>query len=297
MSEGNTVGKIVGQPPMMGNKAEEANPAVSPETPEEESSWLDYFQTGLDVVGLVPGFGEIADGLNAIIYGIKGDYVNAGLSVGAMIPFAGWASTGTKLGIKATKEIAENSTQKTVKNVTEEAADKTTKKAQDANSGGKSKGKGDKDGPCLIGPYNSLKCPPGNDAHHIIPDYTLRYGTRLDSTKRIQTKPSLPTLKEGMCICLNKKEGKGFNEHKEVHKADGAIKAAGALSKVPGTVKLSTVKRLSTGAVGIVKPECAIQVTAAVEAQFFGIDGDTLLRSTHRLPSTEAIKVLGTLAR
>lgn len=62
---------------------------------------LDGIQTGLDVVGLIPGFGEIADGVNALIYTGRGDYVNAGLSTAAMIPLAGWAATGGKLGNKA----------------------------------------------------------------------------------------------------------------------------------------------------------------------------------------------------
>lgn len=64
---------------------------------------LDGVQTGLDVVGLVPGFGEIADGVNALIYTGRGDYVNAGLSAAAMIPFAGWAATDGKFANKAVK--------------------------------------------------------------------------------------------------------------------------------------------------------------------------------------------------
>jgi len=69
--------------------------------PEEEAGstevLLDGIQTGLDAVGLIPGVGEIADGANALIYTARGDYVNAGLSAAAMIPFAGWAATGGKL--------------------------------------------------------------------------------------------------------------------------------------------------------------------------------------------------------
>lgn len=65
--------------------------------------WLDNLQTGLDVVGLVPGFGEIADGLNAAIYAGRGDYVNAGLSVAAMVPLVGMAATGGKFVNKALK--------------------------------------------------------------------------------------------------------------------------------------------------------------------------------------------------
>jgi hypothetical protein len=67
------------------------------------SGWLDYVQTGLDFVGLIPGLGEIADGANALIYLGRGDYVNASLSAAAMIPIAGWAATGGKFANKAVK--------------------------------------------------------------------------------------------------------------------------------------------------------------------------------------------------
>ena len=50
---------------------------------------LDGGQMGLDVLSMVPAFGEIADGINGLIYAARGDYVNAGLSFAAMVPFAG----------------------------------------------------------------------------------------------------------------------------------------------------------------------------------------------------------------
>jgi len=62
---------------------------------------LDDIQTGLDVLGLIPGVGEFFDGANALIYTVRSDYVNAGLSAAACIPFAGWAATGGKLANKA----------------------------------------------------------------------------------------------------------------------------------------------------------------------------------------------------
>jgi len=61
---------------------------------------LNGLQTGLDVAGVVPVIGEVADGINAGIYTLRGDYVNAGLSGAAMIPFLGWGATGAKLGKK-----------------------------------------------------------------------------------------------------------------------------------------------------------------------------------------------------
>lgn len=69
------------------------------------NNFLDSFQLGLDIIGLIPGLGEIADGMNAIISLGRGDYDGAALSVAAMIPFAGWAAAGAKLGIKAEKAI------------------------------------------------------------------------------------------------------------------------------------------------------------------------------------------------
>src|SRR5690606_4366107 len=62
---------------------------------------LEGVQCALDVEGLVPGFREIADGINAIIYLVNGDYVNASLSMAAMIPIGGQLATVGKLGMKA----------------------------------------------------------------------------------------------------------------------------------------------------------------------------------------------------
>ncbi len=88
------------------------NPEVAPET-EEESSWWgglvdavsnislsDIVHTTLDVVGLIPGLGEVADGLNALIYLAEGNYTDAALSAAAMIPFAGAAATAAKFAKK-----------------------------------------------------------------------------------------------------------------------------------------------------------------------------------------------------
>lgn len=62
----------------------------------------------LDILGLIPGIGEFADGANAAWYGAEGDYANAALSAAAMVPFAGWAATGAKLGMKAVPKTTKN---------------------------------------------------------------------------------------------------------------------------------------------------------------------------------------------
>src|SRR4051812_40108038 len=81
--------------------------APPPPPPQEESgfSWKDLAHGALDVAGLVPVVGEVADGANAAWYTAEGDYLNAGLSAAAAIPFAGWAATGLKAGIKAEKVL------------------------------------------------------------------------------------------------------------------------------------------------------------------------------------------------
>jgi len=68
----------------------------------------------LDIVGLIPVVGEIADLANGAIYTIEGDGVNATLSYAAMIPIGGWVATGTKLA-KKTFVIASNGSKRTLK--------------------------------------------------------------------------------------------------------------------------------------------------------------------------------------
>jgi RHS repeat-associated protein len=65
----------------------------------------DAVQFGLDVIGLVPGLGEIADGLNGLISLARGDYAGAALSFAAMIPFAGWVATAGKFGKRTAKAV------------------------------------------------------------------------------------------------------------------------------------------------------------------------------------------------
>lgn len=83
------------------------NPTVGagdgPMTWNKASGWV---HGGLDVVGLVPGFGEPADGFNAAIYYIEGNKVDGTISLVAMIPIAGWGATGVK-GLRYADEALE----------------------------------------------------------------------------------------------------------------------------------------------------------------------------------------------
>lgn len=60
---------------------------------------------GLWALGLIPGGGEIFDGIDALICVAEGDMVCAGLSVASMIPFWGWGAAATK-GARAAGDAA-----------------------------------------------------------------------------------------------------------------------------------------------------------------------------------------------
>ncbi|MPZ64198.1 MAG: hypothetical protein GEU83_01275 [Pseudonocardiaceae bacterium] len=73
---------------------------------EEEPGLFSSIGHGiLDVGGLVPGFGEPLDGINALWYLAEGDKLNAGLSAAGMVPFAGWGATGGKLINKGVRSV------------------------------------------------------------------------------------------------------------------------------------------------------------------------------------------------
>ncbi|MFB8375155.1 hypothetical protein [Paenibacillus taichungensis] len=81
-----------------------------PELEEEKKGFwgkvLDVTQTVLDVAGMIPVIGEVADLANAGIYAARGDYTNAALSAAAAIPFVGWAATGAKFAVKGSKFLS-----------------------------------------------------------------------------------------------------------------------------------------------------------------------------------------------
>ena len=62
---------------------------------------MDWLQGALDVAGLIPGIGEAADGVNALISIARGNPLEAALSLVSMIPVAGDAvGKGGKAALK-----------------------------------------------------------------------------------------------------------------------------------------------------------------------------------------------------
>lgn len=72
----------------------------------DQDALLDGIQTALDLAGFAPGVGAIPDLLNAAIYAVRGDKINAGLSLLAAVPGIGDAAAAVKIagkGVKAAK--------------------------------------------------------------------------------------------------------------------------------------------------------------------------------------------------
>ncbi|MEM6515345.1 MAG: hypothetical protein AAF688_04110, partial [Bacteroidota bacterium] len=86
---------------------------LNPEWSRGRCIWYatkDIIHISLDVFGLIPVVGEVADLTNGLIYAIEGDNLNATLSVTSAIPFVGWGSTATKYAIKVTNTISNQTT-------------------------------------------------------------------------------------------------------------------------------------------------------------------------------------------
>ena len=96
---------------------------------DEYGEWV---HGALDAVGFVPGLGEIADGLNGLVYLAEGRYLEASLSAVAMIPILGdlgkagkWALNSVDTVVeKVVKEVAEDAIQKVANELIEEGAEK-----------------------------------------------------------------------------------------------------------------------------------------------------------------------------
>jgi hypothetical protein len=205
---------------------------------------------GLDVVGLIPGVGEIADGANALIYLAEGDKVNAALSAAAMIPGAGMAATGAKyakkavgVGVEAGAKLSKEAAEKLAKEAAEkaakekvakEAAEAEVKNANQGNKGGKDKG----NPRCVLRPRFPDTCPP-RTGHHVVPDRVFQIGGRTKGTRL----PGGLTEAQGLVICVDGGTPKPTNEHGKIHGLyDLAEKRIGLLGSPPGTAKLATLE-------------------------------------------------------
>ncbi|SEI13715.1 hypothetical protein, partial [Paracoccus alkenifer] len=121
----------------------------------------------------------------------------------------------------------------------------------------------------------------GMQAHHIVPDWTLRYGARGKADQRI---PNMPSLNDGMAICVMGHATKEDTEHNHAHFADAAIEAIGKTSTPPHTATVAQVRNESFRAMARVRPDCRAQIFSALVAQFGTRNPNQLLRAKRRPP-------------
>lgn len=110
----------------------------------------------------------------------------------------------------------------------------------------KKKGKRKPKRRCELVPYDELQCEPGQEAHHVIPDWMLQLGKR-GGLERIA---GLPDLASGPAICLEGGSGKEHNTaHKHTDRPAQRIAKNGAASGIAGTLKLGQAKAISARAI------------------------------------------------
>ncbi|MBB4010565.1 DUF4150 domain-containing protein [Allorhizobium taibaishanense] len=146
---------------------------------------------------------------------------------------------------------------------------------------------------CQVDRYAKMKNICGQysmQAHHIVPDWTLRYDRRRASDARI---PNMPSLDDGMSICVLGNASTDGTEHNQGHAADDTIQTVGERSNPKYTATLNQVKVISIAAMIKVRPDCAKQIVEAVNKQFAGNNPNQLLRAK-RLPPlpNETVKAL-----
>ena len=149
---GNTEGLIVPytEPNLSGGNIA---PPIKP-TPKEKGWWerwgSEALHTALDIGGAIPVIGIASDGVNAIIYGAEGDYVNAGISGASAaanhIPGGGLVAKGGKLAVKGGQVLLKTEVKLGAKVVVRKAATETAEKeaaeqAAKAAAAKKAKGK------------------------------------------------------------------------------------------------------------------------------------------------------------
>jgi hypothetical protein len=136
--------------------------------------------------------------------------------------------------------------------------------------------------PCRTGRFDELECESGEHRHHIISDYIIRAGRRLETATRL---PGAPSLGEGPSICLDP------DTHRTIHRnMDARVAALGS----SGT--LADVKRIAMEEIEAAKPECASKlddIRQQLEDAFQNMGDDAPVRTSPRLPSAEdAIRLM-----
>jgi hypothetical protein len=85
------------------------------------NGWRESVHTALDIGGLAPGVGAIADVANAALYATEGNYLQAGVSLVSVIPIADLIKVG-KYAWKGGKVLAEHASVKLAQRAAQSAS-------------------------------------------------------------------------------------------------------------------------------------------------------------------------------
>jgi len=112
-----------------------ADGSGGPVSINKQTSWKDWAHGALDGLGMVPAFGNIADGINAAWYLAEGDLKNAAIAGASAIPGLGLFSGGAKLSMKAADAMNDINKARKIAKHTDPSAVKIASKLY--SSGGK----------------------------------------------------------------------------------------------------------------------------------------------------------------
>ena len=71
----------------------------------KNSEALDKAHALLDIAGMVPVIGNVADGVTVLLHAARGNWKGAALSAASMVPGTGQAATAARIGKKLIKVI------------------------------------------------------------------------------------------------------------------------------------------------------------------------------------------------
>jgi hypothetical protein len=143
--------------------------------------------------------------------------------------------------------------------------------------------------PCLVGPYSQIApiCP--GEAHHIVPDMALRYGTRDEGAAGLNRIPNAPSLREGMTVCLTQ------GMHGGLHGSlNSTLAGLGSTQTPVGTAPMIRILNASTASIDSIvglSRECKERAKAAARLQMMPLAAQPG-RTTVPLPSPAAVEVL-----
>jgi hypothetical protein len=146
--------------------------------------------------------------------------------------------------------------------------------------------------PCIVGTYDEIKdrCPKGHQAHHIVPDYTARTGTRVQGIAGQNRIPGMPSFGNGPSICLEGNARTTGSQHNVAHQCDQVIAALGQQTDNGpiGTAPSSQVVPAATQAAIDASPECEQQIRNEVQRQYGSVDPNQSMRTTQQPSAGEA---------